>query len=804
MTERKKMRERICFDFDWKFYLGDLSPRTDSEGWGAAKGKGFSFGAAGMDADDSGWRKLDLPHDFVLEGSYTRKQEKFKEGSEIPAMETIDNRHVAGGSLEGGIGWYRKRFQLPEKYAGKRIYLIFDGIYRQSSVYLNHYDIGRHASGYTSFYYDITDFVNFGGDNLLAVRVDATGREGWWYEGGGIYRHVWLEIAEPVHIAPWGIGISDETQRTDRQADAELTVRTEVENRNTRDEAVRIETIIADANGNQVGSDSICVKADAWSGRVFEQRITLQNVHLWNLEDPYLYRVISNLYRGDKLLDSCETAYGIRDIRFDPERGCLINGSEIKIKGVCCHHDHAGVGIGVPDRVWQYRLEKLKEMGCNAYRCAHNPPSKELLDLCDRMGILVLDETRKLSSSGENLEQLRSMVKRDRNHPSVFMWSIGNEEVFAQDQPETERIVRTMKMEVRKLDPKRPLTIAFTCWNGKETFDSARPFLHVSKELDVMGFNYSPRAWEEYRVLMPQQPVLITEIGSNSGTRGCYKTDAQLGHYYVLDPDNEGRAVKKDVAESNWQRISQTPCLSGLFIWTGFDYRGEPSPFSYPDISSHFGAMDYCGFPKDNFYYYKSWWGEEPVLHLFPHWNWPDQAGKPMTVYCYSNLDEVELFVNGESQGRKAMQKDWYLSWENVIYQPGCLSAKGYRNGTEVLSEEVKTTEAPYRIQLIPYRNSVNADGQDTALITVKILDKNGLTVPTADNLVRFEIEGAGTLLGVGNGNPSSHESDKIPARRAFGGMCQLLVRAGKDRGKIVITAASDGIRRDVCVIEAE
>lgn len=799
----RELRKRICFDYDWKFFLGDLPPRTNTDSWGGAKAKAFYFGATAVDFDDSGWRTVDVPHDFIMEGDYTRKHDKFIGQVNIPAMETIDNRHVAGGSLEGNIGWYRKTFHIPEVYETKRIYLYFDGIFRESTVYLNEYDIGIHSDGYTSFYYDITDFVNFGGKNHLAVRVDATGREGWWYEGGGIYRHVWLEVVDPVHVVPWGTFVSAKPDTDLHQSSkAEIHIQTELTNKLLNDETITLESVILNASDEAIKKTQEKLQIEQWGQLLHKQSIQLDNVHFWDLDDPYLYKLRTHVYRNGHLVDAYETDFGIRSIYFDKDMGFYLNGKNIKIKGVCCHHDHAGVGIAVPDRILEYRLEKIKEMGCNAYRCSHNPPAKELLDMCDRMGILVLDETRKFGSSNEHLEQLRSMVKRDRNHPSVILWSIGNEEVFAQDKIEAGRIARTMRMEIRKLDPTRPVTMAFCCFNGKSAFDSGKAFIPVSKELDMMGFNYASKAWAEYHELMPEQPMIITEASANSSTRGCYKTDEISSQYYILDPDNKGKGLKKDVAENEWKMVAENSYLSGIFIWTGFDYRGEPTPFSYPAISSQFGVMDYCGFPKDNYYYYKSWWGTEPVLHIFPHWNWPDMVGEPLSVYCYSNLDEVELFVNGISQGKKIMERNWYLCWNHVIYEPGVLSAVGYIDRKRVLSKQVMTTDSPFRLELLPDREVINGDRQDVAIITVRVLDKNGLIVPTADNLIRFHIEGAGRLLGVGNGNPASHESDKYPLRRAFNGLCQLIVQSKEEKGEIKITASSEGIRKDCCVIK--
>ncbi len=800
------MRIRINLDRDWRFFLGNLTPQNDTAGWGGAKARAYSFGATSAKLDDSRWKKINLPHDFVMEGDYTRKHNDDSDMQKIPEMESIDSRHFAGGSLAGGIGWYRKHFKLNDSLENKRIFLCFGGIYRNSTVYLNEYVVGNHKSGYTGFTYDITDFVNIGGSNVLAVRVDSTGREGWWYEGGGIYRHVWIEIKDAAYIEESGVYIASNVDYEKKHAD--ISIDTGLINRYLEAKNISVESIIKDANGNIAEQIIGNINVEAWDSATHKTKLSMDNVELWSLENPYLYTLETNIYINSKKIDSDTTTFGLRHMCFDADSGFFLNGQKVVIKGLCCHHDHAGVGIGATDDIILYRLQSMKAMGANAYRSAHHPPAKELLDFCDRMGILVFDETRRMSSSKEDLEALRWMVKRDRNHPSIFLWGIGNEEIFSQDRPETIRTTITMRMEVRKLDHTRPITSAVVCWNGKERFENARNYLDVTKELDIMGFNYCKTAWDDYHEVRPSQPIIITEASSNSGTRGCYETNEDFGQYYVYDPDNltkvaNGRkAVKLNIGEEEWKYFAERPYLSGIFLWTGIDYRGEPTPLAYPAVFTQFGILDTCAFPKDNFYYYQSWWQEEPVLHLFPHWNHPDKDGKALTVYCCSNLEEVELFVNDKSYGKKTMEKNWYLSWDNVIYEPGTLSAKGYTDGKEILFEKIETTGTPYALKLEAFKDTINKDN-GTGIIKVSIIDNEGRMVPTADDEISFKIDGAGEFLGTGNGNPASHESEKVPLRRAFNGLCQLLVSANGTAGDIVITASSKNLKKASITIRA-
>ena len=803
------MAKQINFDQNWRYFIGDLPPREETDGWGGAKARAYSSGATAFELDDTKWKSVTLPHDFVIEGDYTRKYMENFDMQAIPEMESIDSRHFAGGSLEGGICWYRKRFASEEDWNDKRIYLYFGGIYRNSTVYINEYFVGTHKNGYTSFYYDITDFLNMDGENVIAIRVDSTGREGWWYEGGGIYRHVWLDVREQVHIEPYSLYVSAKDIDVQGQT-TNVHIQAAIQNFYLEEKQPKVQVTIKDAKGKDiVQSEQIAVREEipSWDKRIWKHKISMKGVTLWDIDNPCLYTMEIKVFINGQQIDSEQTTFGIRKLEFDAEKGFLLNDKCVRIQGLCCHHDHAGVGIAIPDEVWEFRFAQMKKMGANAYRSAHHQPSKEVLDICDRMGILVLDETRRMSSAPADLEELRTVIKYGRNHPSVILWGIGNEEIFSQDRPETIRTTITMRQEVRKLDDTRPITSAVVCWNGIERFDTAQKYIPVTKELDVMGFNYCKTAWNDYHETMPHQPVIITEASANSWTRGCYETDESCGQYYIYDEHNEDKcrnakkAVKKDMAEKEWKQFANSPYLSGIFLWTGMDYRGEPTPLSYPAVYTQFGIFDYCGFEKDNFYYYQSWWQDKPVLHIFPHWNYQGQEGKTLTMYGYSNLEEVELFVNGKSYGKKVVEKNWYVSWEEVIYEPGQVVAKGFQKGETVIEKVIETIGAPAKILVEPYQKEVRENG--VAIFKICITDEEGRIVPTADNELHFSIEGAGSFLGSGNGNPGDHASDRVPVRRAFNGLGEVLVQAneGVDE-RIRLIVAATGLQAGICEVE--
>lgn len=733
-------RERKLLDFGWRFHLGSAADWKRDFGFGSGQSfakAGEAAGPARPSFDDHSWRQVDLPHDWVVEQDF---------------VQLNDSLYVQHGSKPTGrqfpdqcVGWYRRKFDIPVADQGRRLSVEFDGVFRDSQVWINGHLLGREDSGYSSFRYDITDFVNYGGRNVLAVRVDASQYEGWFYEGAGIYRHVWLCKTDPVHVGHWGTYVTSEIARDT----ATLNIATEVANDSGEKRLVSVESKIVGPDGKEVATLSTNEMAiGAWSTPTIHHGIKFARPKLWSLEEPNLYTLRTRVLEDGKVRDQYDTLFGIRSIRFDARKGFFLNGKHVVIKGTCNHQDHAGVGSALPDRLQYFRIERLKEMGANAYRTSHNPPTPELLEACDRLGMLVMDENRLLDSSPEILGQLSRLIRRDRNHPSVILWSIGNEEP-EQNSERGRRIAETMMRAVRELDPTRPITYAA---NNGTTSEG------VNSVVDVRGVNYiaigEPDAYHQAH---PDQPMVGSEEASTLSTRGEYANDATKGFMRAYDTEKPGWG---STAERWWTYFAERPYLAGAFVWTGFDYRGEPTPYGWPCISSHFGIMDTCGFPKDNFYYYQSVWTEEPVLHLLPHWNWEGKEGQPIDVWCYSNLDQVEIFLNGKSLGRKEMPKNGHLEW-SVAYAPGQLEARGYRAGDLVKTERVETTGDPARIILSPDRSQIAANGEDVSVVTFSIVDSNGRIVPEADNDVEFSIQG-GEILGVGNGNPSSHERDKF------------------------------------------
>ena len=755
-------------DFGWEFHRGDLgqaSAKSVDETYMSVKAGGAGGGAK-PDFDDSAWRSVDLPHDWVVEGTFT------------------PDANLSHGFLPAGVGWYRKTFALPAKDLGRRLRLEFDGVFRNCTVWLNGYFLGNHLSGYASFDYDITDAANYGGTNVLAVRVDASAFEGWWYEGAGIYRHVWLVKTDPLAVEHWGTFVS--ATPIGAGATADVSMRTSVANQYDRDMNCELVSTILDADGRTVASETMGMVISAGAFNEFSQEATLQAPHVWSVDTPYLYRLVSTVKTGKRVTDVYETTFGIRFIRFDAEQGFFLNDKPLKLKGTCNHQDHAGVGVAVPDRINEFRIERLKSMGCNAYRCAHNAPTPELLDACDRLGMLVMDENRLLGSSAEVLQQLESLILRDRNHPCVIMWSLANEEPV-QGTDAGARTAATMTRLVKLHDPTRPVTNAMNgAWGSP-----------MSKVLDVQGCNYFIAEYDNYHRQFPEHPMVGSETASTVSTRGIYANDAEKGYVSAYDVNCPPWG---NVAEAAWRAVADRPFIAGTFVWTGFDYRGEPTPYAWPCINSHFGIIDVCGFPKDNFYYYKSWWSGETVLHILPHWNWPcrlgdsGREGREIDVWCHSNCDEVELRLNGASLGRKQMPRNGHLEWK-VQYAPGKLEARGYRGGEQIATAEAATTGPAAAIRLEPDRIAINADGEDVSLVTVSVVDSEGRVVPVADNEIAFRLSGAGRIIGVGNGDPSSHEPDKATRRRAFCGLCLAIVQSKRgEPGEISLAAESPGL----------
>jgi len=727
-------REHLSLDAGWKFHLGDDWPGALNLSKAGASG-----GPAAEKFNDNTWRTLNLPHDWAVE---------------LPFEKSADRNHgfkpLGPGFASNNTGWYRRTFGLPQEDEGKRIWLTFDGVFRNATVWINGWLVSRHESGYYPLREDITDVVRFGGQNLVTVRVDATEFEGWFYEGAGIYRHVWLEKTAPVAIAPDGIFVYSRFKDNVPSDKAEIQIEATLLNTlaNTATAEVNCEVISPD--GSPVANFKKSGEISRGSRQAVELESTISTPALWSPESPNLYKLVTTVSVDGKTVDRKETTFGIRTVAFDKDKGFLLNGRPYELKGTCNHQDHAGVGAAIPDALQEFRVKKLKEFGSNAYRTSHNPPTPELLDVCDRLGMIVMDESRLLGSDSENLRKWDDQIRRDRNHPSVCIWSVANEEFSVQSTPQGGNAARTMQSYVKRLDPSRPVTYAAPQGN---TFEG------VNGVIEVRGWNYNVGpGMDKYHAEHPDQPNVGTEQASTVCTRGIYEDDKRRGYVRAYDD----RGIQD--AEKWWSFFAPRPWLSGGFVWTGFDYRGEPTPYSWPCISSHFGILDTCGFPKDNFYYYQSWWTTNVVLHLLPHWNWPGREGREIRVDALSNCNEVELFLNGESLGKQAMKLNSKLTWK-VKYAPGTLSAKGFDAAGKVIAEsKVETTGQPVALKLARdltgLSESLKADGEDVAVFTVSAVDAQGREVPTAQNRINFKLEGAGRIIGVGNGDPSCHEPD--------------------------------------------
>lgn len=773
-------RERLLLDFGWRFHFGHADDPAKDFGFGSAGAGNFqktgNFIPAGAIAfDDAEWRGTDLPHDWAIELPFTNDRDLTSKG-----FYPLGRKYP-----ETSVGWYRRVFELPASDAGKRITIEFDGAYRETMVVLNGFYLGRHSGGYDPFSFDVSDFVYPGQRNVLLVRVDATESDGWFYEGAGIYRHVWLVKTNPLHVRQWGTRVRSKVGA----GQAALSILTEVHNGGNAARNARVLSTVLDPSGAAVGKDiAAAVSIPAGAGQNYEQQIVVSRPQLWSLEERNLYKLVTEIQADGDVVDRYETPFGIRTAEFDAQKGLLLNGTPVKLKGTCNHQDHAGLGAALPDAVQYYRVRKLQEMGCNSLRTSHNPPTPELLDACDQLGMLVFDETRMMSSNPEGLGQFENLVRRDRNHPSVFMWSMGNEEGQA-NTPKGALILTAMKAVALQHDGSRPVSIAPTGAIG----------VGGLAVCDVAGYNYMDPQAEAFHNAHPDKPVMGTETVSAVGTRGIYITDRAKGFVSSYDPyTTTGRAS----AEGWWRFCNARPWLSGGFVWTGFDYRGEPSPDGWPNISSQYGIIDTCGFPKDSFYYYQSWWTSKPVLHLFPHWNWPGYEGKEIAVWVFSNLDRVELFHNGQSLGAKDVKKDSHVAW-NVKYAPGSIEARGWKDGRQVMATKRETTGAPAKLVVRADRGVISADGEDVAMFAVEVQDAQGRTVPITDNEVTFRVSGAGKLIGVGNGDPTDHASDKGTSRKAFSGYCMALVQSGRSAGEITVQATTPGLEPGSVTIRA-
>ena len=778
-AQAQNQREKLNFDKGWQFAFGDASSPAKDFGCGTEYFNYLTKAASIHNEgpytpkfDASGWAIVDLPHDWVVDLPYAA------EASHSHGYKTVGYKYP-----ETSVGWYRKTFTVPAEDYGKHLWLQFDGIFRDARVWVNGFYLGHEPSGYATQVYDISEYLNYGGENLVCVRADATLEEGWFYEGAGIYRHVWLNKAAKVSVAPFGTFIYSEfaapySLRGAAEPDlslASLNIETTVHNMGLASASYSLKHTVIDANGTAVGScevegSNLPAKAEGTVHGV----IPVENPHLWSCEDPYLYTVVTDVYVDGKLTDTYKTTTGIRHIKFDCDRGFLLNGEVVKLKGVNMHQDHAGVGSGIPDGLQEWRLLQLKKFGCNAYRSSHNPMTPALLDICDRLGILVIEENRLTGINKEHTELLGRMIRRDRNHPSIILWSVGNEEWGLEWNELGTRIAESMREYCHRFDPTRLMTVA----------SSSGP--HILIPADVAGYNYIlQNPAEQHRANYPERCALGSEETTGCGTRGVYfnitdgrepsAVDSGNGRMAAFNRYKHGPDSLYNCIERGWKFYAERDYLAGLFYWTGFDYRGEPNPMTFPATSSEFGILDYCGFPKDEAYYLKAWWTDEPVLHILPHWNLDGHEGEKISVWVYSNCDEVQLTVNGKNLGRKKMPVNGHLEWD-AIYKPGYVKAVGYKNGRKVMEERIETTGEA--VKAVWSYETVG----DIMVAQVEMRDAKGRFVPTANCEIEFTAPEGCRILGWGNGDPA-YQYDERPEDGSdtirittFNGLAQVIL----------------------------
>lgn len=762
-----------------------LRGQSFNEGW--KFNKGDASNGQSINYDDSKWSDVTLPHDWSIFNSFNQWS---------PAGD-------GGGYLDGGIGWYRKTFTVPSDYSGKKVFIVFDGAYMNSQVWINGTLLGTRPYGYSSFQYDLTPYLNIGGKNVIAVKLNNNQPTSRWYSGSGIYRNVWLTVLDPVHVDYCGMFITTPKVSNDS---AIANVSTKVLNQSNSAKTVSLKTTIMDAGGKQVASDtSSSINITAGGGYTFSQNLTVSNPNLWSPDSPYLYTVQTQVVVDGNVVDTYKSTMGFRYLNFSSTTGFSLNGVRTKIKGVCLHHDLGALGAAVNYRAIERQLEIMKEMGCNAIRTSHNPPDPQVLEICDRLGLMVMDEAFDCWETGKTANDyhkyfkdwaqrdLQDMVKRDRNHPSVIMWSIGNEIPSASVETATK-----LKNWVREIDTTRPVTWGCFAINMNEDV-----YKRIASVLDLVGYNYFPFMYDGGHKEHPEWIMFGSETSSAVRSRGVYKTPTNQN--ILTGNDNQCSSYDNSVvawgnsAESSYFEINKRDYMLGEFVWTGFDYIGEPTPYKWPSKSSYFGIVDTCGFPKDIYYFYQSKWSSKPMVHILPHWNWSN--GATVEVWAYSNCDTVELFLNGQSLGVKSMGNNGHVSW-NVRWAPGTLRAKAVKGGT-VVYDEVVTAGNPAKIQLKPDRTTITADGKDLVFIETDIVDSNGVFVPTANNTVNFSVSGPGVIVGVDNGNAASLEPYKANSRQAFNGKCLVIVQATKHSGTITVTANSNGLASSSVTIQA-
>jgi beta-galactosidase len=757
------------FDEGWKFYKGDV---------GGGQNTGYN---------DSGWESITLPHDWSIFNSFNRYSAA---GS-------------GGGYLDGGVGWYRKTFTVPSDYIGKKVFIEFDGAYMNSQVWINGNLLGARPYGYISFEYDLTPYLVYGGSNVIAVRLNNNQPTSRWYSGSGIYRNVWLTVLNPTHVDYCGMFV---TTPSVSGSSATVNIKTKVMNQSDASQAVTLTTTILDAKGNTVTTNTAAaVNINAGGNSTFNQNFTVSSPQLWSPASPYLYTAQTRVSVGGSVVDTYQSTFGIRYFNFDANNGFSMNGVSMKLNGVCMHHDLGSLGAAVNYRAIERQMQLLKEMGCNAIRTSHNPADPQLLEICDRLGLLVMEEAFDCWETGKTNNDyhlyfgswaqtdIKTMVMRDRNHPSIIMWSIGNEI----PSPST-ATASNLRNWVREIDTTRPVTWGCFAANMGNATEQA-----VASILDLVGYNYFPYTYDSGHSGHPAWKMFGSETSSAVRSRGIYKTPTNQN--ILTGSDNQCSSYDNSVvswgnsAESSYTEINRRKYIAGEFIWTGFDYIGEPTPYGWPAKSSYFGIIDTCGFPKDSYYFYQSKWTTKPMVHLLPHWNW--SGGATVEVWAYSNCDTVELFLNGISQGVKRVGNSLHLTW-NVPWAAGTLQAKGVKSGT-VVYDQVTTAGSAAKVRLQPDRASITADGKDLVFIEADITDSNGVIVPTATNTVNFSVSGPGTIVGVDNGNAPSTESYKGNSRKAFGGKCLVIVQATKNSGSIVVSASSNGLSSGSATITA-
>jgi beta-galactosidase len=779
-----------------------------NEGWRFLKGE--AVGAERPHFDDSAWRALDIPHDWAIEGPFDYK-----------------HNPDAGGLPFYGVGWYRKRFDLPASGRGRFYSVELDGAMANSRVFLNGHELGGRPYGYIGFAFDLTPHLRFGGPNVLAVRLSPEPDSSRWYPGAGLYRHVWLDVTGPVHVARWGTYV---TTPSVSDASARIAVRTALRNRGAKDVRVALETTVLDAEGKEVGRARSEQALTAGGKETVDGTIDVARPQRWDVDRPYLYKAISVVKDGAVVLDRYTTPFGVRTIEFDKAKGFSLNGRHLKMQGVCLHHDLGALGTAVNRRATERQLQIMKSMGVNALRTSHNPPSPELLDLADQLGLVVMDEAfdmwgkvkvknghgKYFGEWGET--DLRDMIRRDRNHPSVVLWSIGNE-ILEQADANGATVAKRLAAICHEEDRTRPVTA------GLNQADNAIKN-GLADAVDIPGFNYQVRHYERLLKDHPDWTIVGAETSSAVSSRGVYHLPIEK---YETHPSLQ--ITSYDVISPSWAYIpdpelevqERLPNIVGEFVWTGFDYLGEPTPYydwrkpksdhDWPARSSYFGIVDLAGFPKDRYYLYQSVWTREPMVHVLPHWNWAGREGQTIPVVVYTNCAEVELSLNGKSLGRKTrgaepmelpvatsvndalqFKSKYRLMW-TVPYEAGSLRAVGLADGKPVATTETRTAGAPARVTLTPDRATIAADGSDLSFVTVRVEDKDGNLCPNADNLVRFKIEGAGRIAAVDNGNPATVEPFQADYRKAFNGLALLILRSQRGQaGRIGVTATADGL----------